>query len=787
MRTRRLCGIMGIGLLLGVWLGGIQGAKAQESSETIRIVGEGGEEKASDTQTGEATPTEATPEKPQAKKEGDTQALEKIVVTATKTPRNPDDIPASITVVTSKDIEQQNIQTVDQALKQVPGTTVRRGKGLGDTLANVNLRGFPSSNQTRTLALLDGQTIASGYTNSAYWAGIPVDDIDRIEVVRGPFSALYGGNAMGGVINIITKTPKKLEMAANVGYGRYDYWNYYLSAGNRFWDKLSLKASYTYQYTSGYPTNLVQRTASTGASATRVTGFIPTTTTTNTPTYRIGDTGDNSSYTSTVATKLSWDIADGHKLDFNVQMNWNEYGYGQWHTYLRNLANGSPVATGTARLGDSALRFSTLRESNFLSGDGREHAVIYNLNSEHRLTESTNLKLRGGLMNQPHNWYTSAGTTAFRGGGPGELNSTPSKLWSGEVQIEQALGTRHALTGGVAIQADEANSKVYQLENWRNPDSKLDLTSQSGGRDFILGFYLQDEITWHPMFSTVVGARLDRWKTYDGMFQLAQGTPIEHLKAREEVSFNPKAAFLFRPYDWMSWRASVGTTFRPPNVYELYRTWRSSTGSIYKGNPKLSPEKAVSWELGTTLKPFTGNVITATFFDNHISDLIYRVDDKTDPTGRTSIYKNSARARIMGLEVEMTQQVFSWLNLFGNLTMVDARILKDDYDPEIRGKKIAYVPRQQINFGFNAKYWIFNYNMSGRYVSKMTVRDDNADWVNGVYGSYDPFFTLDAKLTVTPVKYFNVSFSVDNMLNRQYYYYYPTPGRTFWVQAGLKY
>lgn len=774
-------------MLWGVFLGVLTEVRAQENSQEITVMQEGERERDSAAIDREAAPEEAEAKPSKKKETGETHALDKIVVTATKTPRNPDDIPASITVVTSKDIEQQNIHTADQALRQVPGVNVRRGKGLGDTLANVNLRGFPSSNQTRTLALLDGQTISSGYTNSAYWAGIPVEDIDRIEVVRGPFSALYGGNAMGGVINIITKTPQKLELASNVGYGRYDYWNYYLSAGNRFWDRLSLKASYTYQYTSGYPTNYVQKTASRGTAATRVVGFEPTTTTTGTPTYRIGDTGDNSSYTSTVATKLSWDIADGHKLDFNVQLNWNEYGYGQWHTYLRNAANGSPVATGTAGLGISPLRFTGLAENNFLSGDGREHAAIYNLSSQHRLTESTTLKLRGGLMSQPHNWYTSAGTGAFRGGGPGEVNTSPSKLWSGEVQLEQAIGTMHALTGGVAIQADEANSKVYQLNNWRNPDSKLQLTSQSGGRDFIMGFYLQDEITWHPMVSTVIGGRLDRWQTYDGMYQLALGTPVEHLKSREETSINPKAAVLFRPYDWMSWRASVGTTFRPPNVYELYRTWRSSTGTTYKGNPNLSPEKAVSWEVGATFKPFTGNVITATFFDNHVSDLIYRVEDKTDPTGKTSIYQNAARARIMGVELEITQQIWSWLNIFGNLTLVDSRILKNNFDPETRGKKITYTPRQQFNFGFNANYWVFNYNMSGRYVSKMTARDDNADWVNGVYGSYDPFFTLDSKLTVTPMKYFNVSFSVDNMLNRKYYYYYQTPGRTFWVQAGLKY
>ncbi|AEB10330.1 TonB-dependent receptor [Desulfobacca acetoxidans] len=714
---------------------------------------------------------------------------EPIFITATKTPRNPDDIPASITIVTDKDIERQNILTADKALQQVPGAFDRRGKGWADSNANVNLRGFPASNQVRTLILLDGQTTSNGYSTTTPWNSIPVDEIERIEVVKGPFSSLYGGNAMGGVVNILTKTPQKFEALADVSYGRYDTWSTYFSIGDRFADKISLKASYLYQDTSGYPTSMVNKAATTGTAADQVVGWIPSSSTTGNPTNIIGDQGDNHYYNSSVNTKLSWDILPGHKMDFSALLNWNQYDYGQFNSYLTSVATGQTVTTGTYQLaGTTNQRFSSLTPYSFLaySGVGREHTAIYNLRTEHKLTESTQLKFRAGLLNQPHNWYTQPSSGSTYEGGAGTLNTTPSKSWSAEVLVEQAIGSKQALTGGLAYQSDWACTKVYTINNWRDPDSKLNMTSQAGGRDLILGAYLQDEIFWHPKFSTVIGARLDFWQAYGGMYQEAATQPITNLSTRSRVSFNPKIAFLYRPYDWMSWRTSVGTAFRPPNIYELYRTWQSGTYT-YKSNPNLDPETTLSWEVGTTIKPFKGNVFTATFFDNHVDDMIIRVNDPTDPTGKTQIYQNAGEVRILGVEVETTQEVFSWLDVFGNMTLLDARVLKQNYNPIVEGKKLTYVPRQQFNFGFNAHYKMFNGNLTGRYVSKMYTKDDNSDTYNGVYGSYDPFFTLDGKITVTPVKYASISFSVDNILDREYFYSYLTPGRVCWIQAKLTY
>ncbi len=715
------------------------------------------------------------------------EVMQKIVVTATRTVRNPDDVPASITVITKEDIKKQNIQTVDQALAQVPGAFETPRKIFGDSMTNVNLRGFPADTQKRTLVLLDGQNISTAYTNSVAWTSMPVENIERIEVIRGPFSALYGGSAMGGVINIITKTAKKLEMLAHGGYGTYDSWTYYLGAGDRLWDKVSIQGGFNFRSTAGYASNLVTKMASKGAASPKVTGWIPTTTNTGSATNIIGDSGDNFWNDYSINGKISWDIAAGHKVTFSTLASYYTYGYDKFHTYLTNTATGAPVTTGTVGLVGTNTKFTGLTEGAFLSGNGRQRTQVYNLTSEHSLTDTTKLKFHGGLVNQPENWYTTPAASAIYSSGPGTFSTTPSRNWVGELQVDQAIGKKQMLVGGLTYTTGWAQTQNRNLTSWRDPGTQGSLSYTGGGRDRNIGAYLQDEIAWHPMFSTVAGLRLDWWQTYGGNYMQSAGAPIVRLASRSECAVSPKVALLFRPWEWMTWRTSVGTAFRAPNIYELYTTWRTQMGTIYKGNPNLNPETTFSWEIGTTLKPFKRTTFTATYFENYVNDLIYRTTDPSDPTGKTQLNQNAAKATIRGVELEINQKLWSWLEVFGNTTLVDARINDNPYNPASVGRKITNTPRQQFNFGVTVNYWKIKANLAGRYYSKLYSTDNNSDVVNNVYGSYDPAFTLNSKVIFSPVQYVDLSLAVDNMFNRQYFYYYPSPGRTFWTQVTLKY
>jgi iron complex outermembrane receptor protein len=723
------------------------------------------------------------------------EVLEKIVVTATRTERNPDDVPASITIITKKDIEKQNIQTVDEALAQVVDTFDFRQRGWQDSQPSVNLRGFPADNQKRTLILLDGQNIATAYYNGVVWNSIPVQNIERIEVIRGPFSALYGGNAMGGVINIITTTPKKLEMISQTSYGTYNSWNSYLGAGDRLWDKVSIQGGFNYRNTNGYPTNLVTD-APLGFPAfppsPTVVGYRSTVTPQGAPTYVIGDTGNNFWNDYSINGKISLDLAEGHKWTFSTLCSYQNYGYNNYHSYLSNPANGSIVVNGAPAFFPQVGLGNTnnslyLLENMFLMDYGRTRTQVYSLTTDDSLTDTMKLKCHFGLVNVPESWFVLPGFPNYTAqttylGGPGSLYTTPSQNWVADVQVERPIGQKQNLTGGITYNTGWASTSTDNMDNWRARDAVGSPEFMSAGHDRNIGVYLQDEIAWNPKFNTVAGLRLDWWQTYGGHLLELAGMPIDYLPSRSYTQLSPKIAFLYRPLDWMTWRTSVGTAFRPPNVYELYTTW-SWYGVLFQGNPQLKPEKTLSWEIGPTLKPFKGTTFTTTYFENYVTDFI---NSTSLPSGNW-IQLNVPKVTMRGVEIELKQKLWSWLELFGNTTLLDARIREFDDDLAAVGKKITMTPRQQMNIGVTATYWDIKANISGRYVSKIMSTAENSDTVNNVYGSYDPFFVLNSKITYSPVKWVDLSVAWDNLLNRQYYEYYRTPGRTWWAQLTLKY
>ena len=137
-------------------------------------------------------------------------AQEATVVTAARQPQPLHRAPATVYVVTARDIETSGAQTLWDALRGVPGVEVMTTRTLH---GEVSIRGLNKPLNNRTLVLLDGKTVLNGFWDFVTWENIPVtlEEIDRIEVVEGPVSALYGTNALNGVINIITKIPEQLQ------------------------------------------------------------------------------------------------------------------------------------------------------------------------------------------------------------------------------------------------------------------------------------------------------------------------------------------------------------------------------------------------------------------------------------------------------------------------------------------------------------------------------------------------------------------------------------------------
>lgn len=138
------------------------------------------------------------------------------VVTATRLATDPELVGSSLTVIDSQQLESSRVRTVYEALQTVPGMTVAQSGGPGGT-ASVFIRGH-NSNQTKVL--IDSVRVNSNTTGGYDFSNLTVGDIERIEVVRGPQSALYGSDAMGGVVNIITRRGQQgLHGSASVAAG----------------------------------------------------------------------------------------------------------------------------------------------------------------------------------------------------------------------------------------------------------------------------------------------------------------------------------------------------------------------------------------------------------------------------------------------------------------------------------------------------------------------------------------------------------------------------------------
>jgi iron complex outermembrane recepter protein len=146
-----------------------------------------------------------------------------VVITSKRFPENAQNAAANIAVITAEDIRNSPATNLPDLLKAVPGIDIQTLYGNVGMDATINLRGFGDMPQSNTLILIDGQRLNPIDSGSLSWSTIPLNNISRIEVMPGSGAVLYGDQATGGVINIITEQPVSSEAVASVMIGSYGY------------------------------------------------------------------------------------------------------------------------------------------------------------------------------------------------------------------------------------------------------------------------------------------------------------------------------------------------------------------------------------------------------------------------------------------------------------------------------------------------------------------------------------------------------------------------------------
>jgi len=174
--------------------------------------------------------------------------LDPVVVTGSRIPYHLSESPCSVSVITREEIAILPADNISDILKYISGVDVRQ-RGAHGVQADVGIRG---GSYEQTLIMVDGVTVNDPQTGH-HNMDLPVNlnDIERIEIVKGPAARIYGPNAVGGVINIITRDVNSNSFGGHAAYGEYGYYDLGAQAALSL-DKISGRLSASRRYSSGY-------------------------------------------------------------------------------------------------------------------------------------------------------------------------------------------------------------------------------------------------------------------------------------------------------------------------------------------------------------------------------------------------------------------------------------------------------------------------------------------------------------------------------------------------------
>ncbi|MDD3788172.1 MAG: TonB-dependent receptor [Petrimonas sp.] len=700
-----------------------------------------------------------------------------VSITATRTVQSTLESPASVGVVSAEKIEEKSVQRADEAIKEVAGVYLRAdGDHTPNSWSNaVTLRGIPM--YYRTAVLLDDVALNNAFSSGVNWSNIPVEEIERIEVVKGPFSSLYGGNAMSGVINVITKQPAKRETVVKTGYGSNDFKNFVVSYKDRITDKLGVSLNVSEKISDGYINDLVVKSPKGGTGWTEVYGARMSVDPTGKTVYIVGDKGEKSWWEHDAGIKLFYDFNDYTKVTFGYSHHNHATDFDSFNTYLTD-ASGNPVFSGTVQLDPTST--TSLAEKDFLFGPTGEKTDRYTLSCETKILDDVKVKVNTNYSQYGY-WYASPSTGATSAGGPGTYTDIPNDTTFGSVQFHFPLGNAHFIVMGADANKNELAKKVKVLPDWTDDESRTTLNSESNGHSTTKALYIQDTIDITDKLVAYVGGRYDTWETSGNYIDYIKSTTKTYEK-REDSQFSPKASLVYMPDERTTFRASAGQAFRAPSLSDLYSSFYAGI-KLYQGSPDLKPETLTSWEVGFEHIFDIGTHFKTTYYENYLKDLMYTTDISTTLNEK----RNAGKAEIKGIELEVQQEFADGLNAFANFTYNHTEITENQNNPLIVGKQMTYVPKRQFNIGISGKQGDLSGSFMGSYVDEISTKDDNSDIYKATYGGYESYFTINAKLGYQLQKWLNASIAVNNLFDNEYFQSSLNPGRTVYGELTFKF
>ncbi|OYU46590.1 MAG: TonB-dependent receptor, partial [Burkholderiales bacterium PBB4] len=542
----------------------------------------------------------------------------------------PTQIPTTMQGVTAEDIANTiNATDSEDALKYFPSLLVRK-RYIGDyNHAVLSSRASGTGNSARSAVYVDGVLVSNylgnGATYAPRWGIVTPEEIARVDVMYGPFSAAYPGNSVGAVVDYVTRMPTQLQASVKVGIAHqpndlYGLTNSYqaryasASVGSKEGD-WSWFVNLNRTDSNGQPLTFATRLKSAGVvggAGTPVTGAVLDANNANLPWFNLGSVTQYHTVQDHAKLKLAYDISPTLRAHYTLST-WANTSEGRGASYLKD-ASGNTVSSGAININglaftganaltgaDFAATHENLRHlAQGLSLKTRTQGVLDWELAANQLTYVQDLNRRNTAGNVlPGALLGGAGTVAD-GSGTGWDSLSIKGTWRPQVAQSQvgelAVGS-HVVDFGLQQDRYMLSSTTSNLPgNWLT-DAPGSLVNAVGGTTTTQAAYAQDSWTFARDWKAVLGLRAENWSANYGLTTFGPGNAANrNYGSRSDNFVSPKAALSCRWSNDTVLKASLGRAVRFPTVSELYGA-TSTTNSQYINDPKLLPEKSWTTEL----------------------------------------------------------------------------------------------------------------------------------------------------------------------------------------------
>jgi len=711
---------------------------------------------------------------------------------ADRHPSNP------VSMLTPADLVSINAATTEDLVKYEPNLVIRR-RYIGDPNGTIGIRGSNMFQTTRSMVFADGiplhYFLQTQWNGAPRWSLVTADEIGLVEVVYGPFSAEYGGNAMGGVVNIETRIPteRRVHVEGSMFQQSFDYQGFddsmtggrgFVSYGDRF-GAFSFYGAYSRLQNDSQPMDYRFDAIDVPAgNETSVEGGLTTTDEYGNAVVQYGNSGRQYSTTDQFKTKLGYEWGDWLALA-TVAYEERRIDALNAQNYLHD-ASGSPVwsgrfvqdgvafdVTGASFSGNEQNRRSLLLGGR-VQGPLSEHWWLEASVSRFEILDD---ETRSSLAHPDDPSYTPAGgLSVFDDTGwetAGFKLSRDGLFGNERLDVVTGYGYEHYRLGLTSYLSDDYLS-----------GERTTATSASGGETELHAAFAQ--FGWQATDRTdiQVGGRFETWRAEDGYYyDLARNNLQDHLD-RSESRFSPKLSAGFRPADDWQLRFSLARAYRFPIVEELYQNERRTTGTSI-ANADLEPEDGLHHNVMIE-RTVTGGYVRVNLFVETIEDAIFDQSTIVDNrTIRTFLPIDEVETR--GAEFVFNRSgIADRLDVRFNLAYTDSEITRNDANPDVEGKTFPRMPRWR---GHALATWHMSdrWDVGGgvRYASNSYGDLDNADTATGVFGAHDAYTQVGLKTSYGLGNGVRLSLGIDNLTNEVTFVHHPWPGRTLYLEAAL--